>query len=105
MDPKFLKHSTERLLKQAFPTKHTDLFALLCYQVEYKTTTIESRYKYPILTEVDLGVTVNLIDPNAYHFYEEADMPQMHPTDSFLAHLQVDPPGTKKAKKALRLLF
>ena len=41
-------------------------------QIKYKTTSIESRYKYPILTEPDLGVTVNLIDPNAYHFYQSS---------------------------------
>lgn len=80
MDPKFLKQSSELLMKQ----------------IEYKTTSIESRYKYPILTEPDLGVTVNLIDPSAYHFYEENEMPALHPEDKFLVDLQVDPPGAKK---------
>ena len=66
-------------------------------QIKYKTTSIESRYKYPILTEPDLGVTVNLIDPNAYHFYlEDEEKPPLDAKDAFLAELKVDPPGTKK---------
>jgi len=79
MDPKFLKQAEE-----------------LHNQVKYKTTSLEARYKHPILTEADLGITVNLIDPRVYHAYDEDNTPQLHPTDDFLAHAKVDPPGTKK---------
>lgn len=82
MDPKLLQQSSEVLMKQ----------------MKYKTTTIEGKYKYPILTEPDLGVTVNLIDPHAYRFYEEGTGPELHATDDKLANFHVDAPGTKKGK-------
>jgi len=80
MDPKFLKQSAGRLLEQ----------------VKYTITTLESMHKHRILTEPDLGVAVNLIDPDAYHAYDEDSVPALDPADKYLAELQIDPPGTKK---------
>lgn len=34
--------------------------------VEYSTTSLEKNYKYEILTEIDLGVDVELVIPNFY---------------------------------------
>lgn len=34
--------------------------------VEYKPTSLERSYKYDLLTEHDLGVTIDLINPDTY---------------------------------------
>jgi len=34
--------------------------------VEYSTTSLEKNYKYDVLTEIDLGVDVELVIPNFY---------------------------------------
>ena len=34
--------------------------------VEYKPTSLEKNYKHEMLTEVDLGVNIDLIDPDTY---------------------------------------
>lgn len=34
--------------------------------ISYKPTTLERNYKYEVLTEHDLGVTIDLIDKDAY---------------------------------------
>lgn len=36
--------------------------------VEYKPTTLEKSYKYELLTESDLNVNIDLIDPMTYYF-------------------------------------
>ena len=34
--------------------------------VEYKATSLEKNYRHEMLTEVDLGVNIDLIDPDTY---------------------------------------
>jgi len=34
--------------------------------VEYKPTSLEKNYRHEMLTEVDLGVNIDLIDPDTY---------------------------------------
>lgn len=34
--------------------------------VEYKQTSLEKNYKHDLLTEQDLGVTIDLINPETY---------------------------------------
>ena len=34
--------------------------------VDYKPTSLEKNYKHEMLTEVDLGVNIDLIDPDTY---------------------------------------
>ena len=34
--------------------------------VQYKPTSLEKNYKHEMLTEVDLGVNIDLIDPDTY---------------------------------------
>ena len=34
--------------------------------VQYKPTSLEKNYKHELLTEVDLGVNIDLIDPDTY---------------------------------------
>lgn len=39
---------------------------LLCRFVQYKPTSLEKNYRHELLTEVDLGVNIDLIDPGTY---------------------------------------
>ena len=34
--------------------------------MQYKPTSLEKNYKHEMLTEVDLGVNIDLIDPDTY---------------------------------------
>lgn len=34
--------------------------------MQYKPTSLEKNYKHELLTEVDLGVNIDLIDPDTY---------------------------------------
>jgi len=34
--------------------------------VQYKPTSLEKNYKHEMLTEIDLGVNIDLIDPDTY---------------------------------------
>ena len=45
--------------------------------VEYKPTTLEKNYRHEMLTEVDLGVNIDLIDPDTY---------AIDPNGKFLSH-------------------
>lgn len=49
--------------------------------VRYKQTSLEKNYRYEVLTEHDLGVTIDLINPDAYTPVPGA---QLHPTDERL---------------------
>nr|XP_045597463.1 RNA polymerase II-associated factor 1 homolog [Procambarus clarkii] len=49
--------------------------------VRYKQTSLEKNYRYEVLTEHDLGVTIDLINPEAYTPVPGA---QLHPTDERL---------------------
>lgn len=49
--------------------------------VRYKQTSLEKNYRYEVLTEHDLGVTIDLINPEAYTPQSNA---QLHPTDERL---------------------
>ena len=57
------------------------MFLLLPRYVRYKQTSLEKNYRYEVLTEHDLGVTIDLINPDAY-----TPVPgvQLHPTDEKL---------------------
>lgn len=39
--------------------------------VEYKTTSLEKNYKFQILTEPDMGIYIDIIDPNRYKIPEK----------------------------------
>lgn len=59
---------------------HTCVYIYIRY-VRYKQTSLEKNYKYEVLTEHDLGVTIDLINPEAYTPVPNA---QLHPTDEKL---------------------
>ena len=39
---------------------------LLCRFVQYNPTSLERNYKFELLTEADLGVPIDLINPDTY---------------------------------------
>ena len=41
-------------------------FLLIVRFVQYKPTSLEKNYKHEMLTEIDLGVNIDLIDPDTY---------------------------------------
>ena len=51
--------------------------------ISYNPTGLERNYKYELLTEHDLGVAIDLINPDAYSV-NEFDKPAMHPDDEKL---------------------
>ena len=48
--------------------------------MEYKPTSLEKNYKHEMLTEVDLGVNIDLIDPDTY---------ALDPNGEYLIHKNV----------------
>lgn len=53
------------------------VFLFLIYYlrfVEYKPTSLEKSYKYELLTEPDLNVNIDLIDPMTYYFNPNAKL-------------------------------
>lgn len=49
--------------------------------MQYKPTSLEKNYKYEVLTEHDLGVYIDLINPDAYDIQPGVSL---HPTDEKL---------------------
>jgi len=64
--------------------------------VSYKPTSLEKNYKYEMLTEHDLGITVDLVLPDAYAVTGEEDV-MLDPKDEKL--LEEDFGGTAKDRK------
>ncbi|KAI6651483.1 RNA polymerase II-associated factor 1-like [Oopsacas minuta] len=64
--------------------------------VQYNTTSLESKHKHELMTEVDLGVPINLIDPA---IYTQSDLPyQLDPKDEEL--LEEETPAPAESKRA-----
>lgn len=57
-------HSFPSLLNPASPT--AEVLLLLGRFVQYKATSLEKQHKHELLTEPDLGVTIDLINPDTY---------------------------------------
>ena len=60
--------------------------------MRYKPTGLEKNYKYEVLTESDLGVTIDLINPDAYTPVPGAEL---HPTDEKLLEDDIHTPQVK----------
>ena len=66
--------------------------------IQYNTTSLESKHKHELMTEVDLGVPINLIDPS---IYVRSDLPyQLDPKDEEL--LEEETPAPAESKRALQ---
>lgn len=62
--------------------------------IQYKPTSLERNYKHELLTESDLGVTIDLINPETYDLVDpEAEL---HPTDEKLLEDDVAPQADQK---------
>ena len=49
-------------------------FVQLSRFAEYKKTSLEVKWHHELLTEPDLGVHVDLIDPDTYRVYDEYEV-------------------------------
>ena len=56
--------------------------------IEYKPTSLERNYKYDVLTELDLGVDIDLITPDVYTYDEREPL---DPADEKLLEEDVIP--------------
>ena len=63
--------------------------------IAYNPTGLERNYKYELLTEHDLGVTIDLINPDVY---TNQDQLQLDPLDEKL--LEEDTPGVTNTKRS-----
>ncbi|MCL4138087.1 UNVERIFIED_CONTAM: hypothetical protein GTU68_013758, partial [Idotea baltica] len=64
--------------------------------VQYKPTSLEKNYKYEVLTEHDLGVCIDLINPDAYAVQPGAEL---HPTDERLLEDDISMPQDAKRSR------
>lgn len=64
--------------------------------VEYKPTSLERSYKYDLLTEHDLGVTIDLINPDTYRIESGA---YLDPEDERLLEEDVNTPTDSKRSR------
>ena len=62
--------------------------------VQYKSTSLEKSYKYELLAEHDLGITIDLIDPEAYAKKPDAQK-GLDPADEKLLEEDAAPLGPK----------
>merc|ERR550534_3654074 len=67
--------------------------------ISYNPTGLERNYKYELLTEHDLGVTIDLINPDAYTL-DEYDKPAMDPADERL--LEEDSTAVTDKKRSVQ---
>ena len=67
--------------------------------ISYNPTGLERNYKYELLTEHDLGVTIDLINTDAYTL-DEYDKPAMDPADERL--LEEDSTAVTDKKRSVQ---
>lgn len=48
--------------------------------VQYKATSLEKQHKHDLLTEPDLGVTIDLINPDTYRIDPNGETDSVHPS-------------------------
>lgn len=66
--------------------------------MEYKPTSLEKSYKYDLLTESDLGVKIDLINPESY--VSTSDSGYLDPADEKL--LEEDASGQQEGRRSLQ---
>lgn len=47
---------------------------IACSFIQYNATSLEKNYKYELLAEHDLGITIDLINPQAYAKEQDANL-------------------------------
>lgn len=57
--------------------------------VQYKPTSLEKNYKHELLTEVDLGVNIDLIDPDTYAINQDGMVFYSHCLDCYIMFLNI----------------
>ena len=56
--------------------------------IQYKATSLEKTFKYDLLTEHDLGVTIDLINPDTYKINPDGESGVSFTVSSFLSALR-----------------
>lgn len=70
------------------------LYCCMCYRfIQYNPTSLERNYKYEVLTEHDLGVTIDLINRETY---SNDHVAQLDPADEKLLEEDVLTPQDSK---------
>lgn len=57
--------------------------------MQYKPTSLEKNYKHELLTEVDLGVNIDLIDPDTYAINQDGMVFYSHCLDCYIILLNI----------------
>ena len=57
---------------QVIPVIYVIIYCILCSFIQYHSTSLERGHKHDLLTEVDLGVPIDLILPETYSRTEAA---------------------------------
>ncbi|OAF72138.1 hypothetical protein A3Q56_00079 [Intoshia linei] len=60
--------------------------------VDYANFSLQTNHKYDLITEVDLDIPIDLIDPT---IYQPEDNPTLHPDDEALLYDEVTIPQKK----------
>lgn len=66
--------------------------------VEYKQTSLEKNYKHDLLTEQDLGVTIDLINPETYEVNEYKNVRLAEEDEKLLEDEIAAPQDTKRSR-------
>lgn len=73
--------------------------------IEYKPTTLEKNFKWELLTEPDLGVSIDLINPDTYYVDNEGGRKQHDPTDSMLLEdEQANPQNSRRSMQHSKIV-
>lgn len=83
-EPKFLQSPFISLNRLAFSPSFSQIHILIYRFITYKPSSLEKNFKYELLTEPDLNVKIDLINPMTYHCDPEEDKPPLDPVDEQL---------------------
>lgn len=67
-----------------------------CSFIQYNATSLEKNYKYELLAEHDLGITIDLINPEAY---AQQSGSLLHPADEKLLEEDASAHGPVNLKR------
>lgn len=75
------------------------LFVDLNRFVDYKQTSLEKNYKHELLTEPDLGVNIDLINPDTYKIDHDLEIVKLDPADEAL--LEEEQKNVHESKRSI----
>ncbi|VDN54971.1 unnamed protein product [Dracunculus medinensis] len=73
--------------------------------VDYKPSSLEKNFKFELLAEADLGIEIDLINPDTYYIDNDADKKQHHPTDlELLEDEQANPQNIRRSQQHSKMV-